>query len=71
MTPISNWESVPEGTTVIEDTYNEIYVVFEKNNEKWLRQIGWRVGDKEVPETERPCDFEPNCQWDQPWFTVS
>ena len=47
---VDNWNHVPDGATVVEDTYNEKYVVFTKNGQKWLRQIGWQVGDKPVPD---------------------
>ena len=67
---IDNWNIVPDGARVIEDTYNEVYVVFSKDGQKWLRQIGWQVGDKPVPDYERLCDFEPNCRYDQPWIRI-
>ena len=67
---IQNWNEVPDGATVIEDTYNEVYRVFTKDGQKWLRQVGWQVGNKPVPEWERPCDFEPDCIYDQPWIRI-
>ncbi len=43
-----------------------------KNKQRWLRQIGWQLPKgrtKALPaEVERPCDFEPNCTYDQPWI---
>lgn len=65
---IENWSDVPVGARVIEDTYNEVYEVFMKDGERWLRQVGWQIGDKPVPELERPADFSPNCIYDQPWL---
>ena len=56
---ITDWNHVPDGALVIEDTYNEVYTVFTKNGQKWLRQTGWQCGNKPVPDWERPCDFEP------------
>lgn len=68
---IESWNMVPDGARVVEDTYNEVYVVFTRDGKKWLRQVGWQVGDKPVPENyERPCDFQPNCTWDQPWIRI-
>lgn len=66
---INDWNDVPVGSKVIEDTYNEVYEVFMKNDERWLRQVGWQVANnKPVPELERPADFSPNCTYDQPWL---
>ncbi len=68
---ITSWNSVPVGSTVIEDTYNEVYQVFMKDGEKWLKQIGWQYGNKEIPaDNERPCDFDPACIYDQPWIVL-
>jgi len=67
---INHWNEVPDGATVIEDTYNEVYQVFTKDGKRYLRQVGWQVGDKPVPEYERPIDFEPNCIYDQPWIRI-
>lgn len=67
---IESWNTVPDGAKVIEDTYNEVYIVFSRDGKKWLRQVGWQVGDKPVPDYERPCDFEPNCIYDQPWIRL-
>lgn len=41
---IENWSDVPVGARVIEDTYNEVYEVFMKDGERWLRQVGWQIG---------------------------
>lgn len=65
---IDDWSEVPEGGIIIEDTYNEVYEVFIKDGKRWIRQIGWQVGDKPVPSFERLLDFEPNCTYDQPWI---
>lgn len=65
---IESWDDVPAGTKVFEDTYNEVYEVFIKDGEKWLRQVGWQFGDKPVPQLERPADFSPSCIYDQPWL---
>jgi hypothetical protein len=65
-----SWDEVPDGAQVIEDTYNEIYEVFTKDGQKWLRQVGWQFGSKPVPDLERPCDFDPQCLYDQPWLRI-
>ncbi len=67
---INSWDEVRDGATVVEDTYNEVYCVFTRDGKKWLRQIGWQGGNQPVPEYERPCDFEPNCIYDQPWIRI-
>jgi len=68
---IDDWTDVPDGSTVIEDTYNEIYIIFTRDGERWLRQTGWHIGDKPIPaDNERIIDFEPNCTWDQPWIWI-
>lgn len=67
---ISNWGSVPDGSRVIEDTYNEIYEVFTRDGQKWLRQVGWQIGNRPVPDREIPADFEPDCMYDQPWYRI-
>lgn len=72
---INNWNEVPDGATVIEDTYPEIYTVFTRNGKRWLRQIGWQTAPNQkappIPENnERECDFEPNCTYDQPWIRI-
>ena len=66
---IESWDDVPIGSKVIEDTYNEVYEVFIKDGVKWLRQIGWQIGNKPIPTAnERPADFSPNC--DQPCHLI-
>lgn len=67
---IYNWNEVPDGAHVIEDTYNEVYEVFTRDGKKWLRQVGWQVNHHPVPEYERPCDFDPHCTYDQPWILL-
>lgn len=68
---IESWSQVPDGAVIIEDTFNEVYEVFTRDGERWIRQIGWQLKrtTKPVPKNkERPLDFEPNCAWDQPWI---
>lgn len=68
---IDDWTEVPDGSTVIEDTFNEVYIIFTKDGERWLRQTDWQIGDKPLPaNTERIIDFDPNCTWDQPWIWI-
>lgn len=45
-------------------------VIFTRDGQRYLRQVGWQVGDKPVPEYERLIDFEPNCRYDQPWIRI-
>lgn len=69
---IESWDSIPDGATVIEDTYNEVYTVFTgKDGLRYIRQIAWRVGNKPVPFNEMVLDFEPNCVYDQPWYRIA
>jgi hypothetical protein len=69
---IESWNQVPDGATVIEDTYNEVYTVFTGTDGlRYIRQIGWQIGDKPVPLNERVLDFEPNCMYDQPWYRIA
>lgn len=68
--PIKQWSDVPEGARVIEDTHTELYEIYTKDGEKYLKHIGWRniVGrDRELDE-DRLIDFSPNAMHDQPWF---
>lgn len=67
---IDSWELVPDGAVVIEDTYNEVYEVFTKDGKRFLRQVGWQVGDKPVPDHVREIDFSPNSIYDQPWIRL-
>lgn len=68
---IESWNQVPDGATIIEDTYNEVYTVFTGTDGlRYIRQIAWRMGDKPVPLYERVLDFEPNCMYDQPWYRI-
>lgn len=67
---IYSWSDVPDGARVIEDTFNEVYEVFTKDGRRWLRQVGWQVGDKPVPDYECPCDFDPACTYNQPWYRI-
>jgi|APSaa5957512622_1039677.scaffolds.fasta_scaffold07821_10 hypothetical protein len=74
MSAIHNWYEVEEGDLVTEDTYPEVYEVFMRDGERWIRQVGWEVKTtKPVPppeETERPCDFDPHFMYDQPWYRI-
>ena len=66
---IDDWNSVPDGDVVVEDTYPEVYVIFTREGKRWLRQIGWQGKARALPKhNERIIDFEPNCTWDQPWI---
>jgi hypothetical protein len=70
---IENWGDVPDGARVIEDTYNEVYTIFTRRGQKWLRQTGWCGGrnNPPIPEnSERFIDFEPNAFMDQPWYRI-
>ena len=69
---IDSWNEVPDGSEVIQDTYNEVYTISTNENyERVLTQIGWQVGDKPVPESQRVIDFEPDCPYDQPWLRIN
>lgn len=73
---IENWNQVPNGTLVIEDTYNELYRLERKDGVPILYHIGWRytfgkpIEDFESRDLNPPrqIDFEPNCMYDQPWL---
>ncbi len=68
---INSWNEVPDGATVIEDTYNEVYTVFTKDGKRYIRQIGWQVGNKPVlDDSERELNFSPNALYDQPWIRI-
>lgn len=68
---IDNWHSLPDGSRVIEDTYNEIYEVFTKNGEKWLRQVAWQIPDERpISKDERRIDWEASAFMDQPWYRI-
>lgn len=69
-TNIENWNELSPGDKVIEDTYNEVYEFFLKDGQPWLVQVGWLYGNKPVPDYARPCDFEPNCMYDQQWIKL-
>ena len=70
--PIRQWTEVPEGTRVIEDTYNELYEMKWQEGKPYLHHIGWRYERKGIRDRylckSRLADFEPNCTYDQPWF---
>lgn len=68
---IHSWNDVPDGTKVIEDTYNEVWKIFTTNDGRFLKQVGWQMGNKPVPEDNIIwIDFEPDCTWDQPWYIL-
>lgn len=68
---INNWNKVPDGAHVIEDTYNEVYEIFTKESERWLRQVGWQIGGHPVPNNyERLIDWDPQPYMDQPWYRI-
>lgn len=68
---INNWNEVPDGATVIEDTFNEVYEVFTRNGERYLRQIGWQMGDQPIPKNnEMIIDFAPHAMYSQPWIRI-
>lgn len=67
---INNWNQVPDGAKVIEDTYNEVYTIFTRDGKRYLRQVGWQIGDKPALEGERLIDFEPNAPYNQPWIRI-
>ena len=75
--PINNWNEVPDGAFVIEDTYNELYVLKHDKDMQFpiLLHVGWQVSfGKPEKFVDRPlgkprlADFEPNCMYDQPWY---
>ena len=74
MSEIHNWHEVEDGDLVTEDCYPEIYEVFMRDGKPWIYQVGWEVKTtKPVPpreKTERPCDFDPQFMYDQPWYRV-
>lgn len=73
---INNWSQVPDGTRVIEDTYNELYELRWINGIPVLHHIGWRYCQEkhrakleEKPlDPPREIDFDPDCMYDQPWL---
>jgi hypothetical protein len=68
---IHNWNEVPIGAHVIEDTYNEIYEVILVNGREHLKQIGWQFGNRPIPPNNiRSCDFDPSSIYDQPWYVI-
>lgn len=67
---IESWYDVPDGMAVAEDTFNEVYRLFTQNGVRYIRQVGWLRGKAPIPENVRELDFEPNCMYDQPWYTL-
>lgn len=69
MADFESFYQLHEGDLVMEDTYAEVYEIFFKDGEPWLRQVGWMPGcGRSVPDNERPADFDPNCTYDQHWY---
>jgi hypothetical protein len=70
---INNWNEVPVGAKVIQDTYNEIYEVFINDKfQKCLRVVGFQVPSKRdnVIGQEQVIDFDASCIYDQPWIRI-
>lgn len=69
---INNWNEVPSGGIVVEDTYPEVYVLIRNKGVSSLRQIGWQVPQHQPINRpfakDRIIDFEPNAYMDQPWI---
>ncbi len=74
MNAISSWCNVYDGDIVIEDCYPEVYEVFTRDGNRWLRQIGWQLPKGRampLPENcERVIDFDPQPFMDQPWYRL-
>jgi hypothetical protein len=70
---INAWNEVPNGCYVFEDTYNELYQLFNDDGEPTLHHVGWRYPPSNRQKERgldppRRVDFEPNFMYDQPWF---
>jgi hypothetical protein len=69
---INSWSDIPDGATVIQDTWPERYLIFTRDGKRFLRLIG----PENIPHIdakigeEREIDFEPNCIYDQPWIRL-
>lgn len=76
-TYIDDWSEIPDNSIVVEDTYNEIYVIFSKDGKRYLKQVGWQIpidGDdakyRKMEKRDREIDFSPNAMYDQPWILL-
>ena len=68
---IRDFKTLPDGAKVIEDTYNEIYEVFTKNDKQYLRVVGSQVPSDKIRIGEvRLIDFSPDCIGEQPWIRI-
>lgn len=74
MSYINDWSHVTDGSTVMEDCSPEIYEIFTKNGERWLRQVGWHTlphqKTPKVPDNEFRIDFKPHGVYCQPWILL-
>lgn len=69
---IEDWDSIPDGSRIFEDTYNEIYEVFTRAGQKWLRQVAWQIPTNQpISKVERRIDWQSDAFMDQPWFRIS
>ncbi len=70
---INNWNEVPDGAKVIEDTYPEVYEIFTKNGKRYLRVVGSQVPSSRVKSIigeEMEIDFELSANGEQPWIRI-
>lgn len=68
---IENWDNIPCGAKVVQDTYNEIYEIVVVDRKRKLKQVGWQVPtNRDIAEDFVELDFEPNCSYDQPWIRI-
>jgi len=73
---ISSWKEIPDGAKVIEDTYNEIYVVGTEDNKRTLTVVDFQIRPKNWKRDKRlgkviTINFDPNCAYDQPWLRLT
>ena len=72
---IQNWDHVPDGSRVIQDTFNEVYIVSTENGKRYLTVVGFQIQRDGWENDERlgnkvEIDFDPNCIYDQPWIRL-
>ena len=72
---INNWNEVPDGARVIQDTYLEVYEVFTKNGKRYLRIVDFETKSKNKERLqsigeEIEIDFNPDCIYDQLWIRI-
>lgn len=68
---INAWEHVPDGSRIVEDTYNEVYEIFTRDGKRYIRQVGWQVPTtRAIDPYERELTFFPNAPYSQPWVVV-